>query len=285
MSFFRDLSSDISDVFGHLTIGDLIDVILVSFIIYQVIQLTRRTRASQVFKGLAIILVAAWLVDALKLQALGTIMNGIVGSGAVVLVVLFQPELRRVLEQIGRRTALDRTSPQSLDEGQNIVENIVDAMIRMSRRKVGALIVIEGRTGVHDVIQSGTAIDSLISSALLENIFEPNTPLHDGAVIIRDTRIVAAGCVLPLTEDNMLSRELGTRHRAGLGISETTDALSLIVSEETGTISLAKSGRLTRHLDGDALSRILYEIYGAPQRNALLFPGIFSFLNKRRGKP
>ncbi len=279
-TFFRDVVYYITDVFGRLTFIDLIDVIVVSFIIYQLILLTRKTRASQVVKGLGVLLAASWVVNTLNLSALGWILNSVLANGAVVLVVLFQPELRRVLEQIGRRAAIDRSHAQSLDEGQSVVENIVGAMLTLSRRKVGALIVIEQRTGVHDVIQSGTPIDSLITAALLENIFEPNTPLHDGAVIIRGMRIVAAGCVLPLTDDNMLSRELGTRHRAGLGMTETSDALSLIVSEETGTISFARGGRLTRHLDGEALTRLLTEIYGSEEEQGFFLSAIF----KRRGK-
>lgn len=271
----------INDLFGDLRINDLIDIVLISFIIYQLIQLMRRTRASQVIKGLAIILAAAWLVDLLQLQALGWILGAVVGNAAVVLVVLFQPELRRVLEQIGRRTGIDRTAQVDLDAEHSVVENIVAAMLHLSRRKVGMLLVIEQRTGLHDVIQTGTMVDSLITSELLENIFEPNTPLHDGAVIIRGPRIVAAGCVLPLTEDNMLSKELGTRHRAGLGMTETTDAMSLIVSEETGTISMARSGRLTRHLDGEALRRILTEIYHKDEDAATLFPPILRRRKKR----
>ena len=240
----------------------------------------RRTRASQVIKGLGIIIVAAWLVNALELQALGTIFDAVIVNAPVVLVVLFQPELRRVLEQIGQRTGIDRAQPEKLEGGHSVVDNVVDAMLRLSKRRVGALIVIEQRTGMRDVLQTGTMVDSLVTSQLLENIFEPNTPLHDGAVILNGLRIVAAGCVLPLTDNNMLSKELGTRHRAGLGITEATDAVSLIVSEETGTISMAKAGRLTRHLDGDALRKILEEIYQRGEEE----PTLFSSLFKRRGK-
>ena len=278
--FLENIIRDINDLFGRLTINDLIDVVLISFVIYQLIQLMRRTRASQVIKGLGIIIVAAWLVNALELQALGTIFDAVIVNAPVVLVVLFQPELRRVLEQIGQRTGIDRAQPEKLEGGHSVVDNVVDAMLRLSKRRVGALIVIEQRTGMRDVLQTGTMVDSLVTSQLLENIFEPNTPLHDGAVILNGLRIVAAGCVLPLTDNNMLSKELGTRHRAGLGITEATDAVSLIVSEETGTISMAKAGRLTRHLDGDALRKILEEIYQRGEEE----PTLFSSLFKRRGK-
>ena len=142
-----------------------------------------------------------------------------------------------------------------------MVGEIVRAMENLSRRKVGALIVIEHKTPLGDIIETGNPIDSIVSAPLLEQIFEPNTPLHDGALIIRGTRIVAAGCFLPLTEENSISKQLGTRHRAGIGVTENTDATTLIVSEETGTMSMARGGKLTRHLDADAIRTVLHGIY------------------------
>lgn len=271
-----DAGSYITNVFGSITIVDVLDVIIVAVLIYQVIRMTRKTRASQVFKGVGIMLVAYAVSYQLKFQVLTWLLNYLVGSGAVVMVVIFQPEIRRALEQIGRRTAIER-GDRTTDEGEG-VNGIVSAMLVLSRRKVGALIVLEGKTGLSDIVQSGTRIDSLISDGLLINIFEPNTPLHDGAVIIKNLRIVSAGCVLPLTENNMLSQELGTRHRAGLGVTEGTDAVSLIVSEETGTISMARGGRLTRYLDEAALRRILEEIY-QPDKDA--GQNLFTMLRRR----
>ena len=172
----------------------------------------------------------------------------------------FEPELRKALEQIGRTAKLDRYTQR--DESERVVDEIIQCLLRLSRRRVGALIVFEQRTGLKDITESsGTAIDSLISAPLLENIFEPNTPLHDGAVIIRGTRIVSAACVLSLSESSAISRDLGTRHRAALGVSENTDAIVLVVSEETGVISVARGGKLTRHLDAESLRKILGEMY------------------------
>ena len=246
----------------RLTVNDLIDILIVTFMIYNLLLLTRETKANQVIKGVGILFLAYWISDLLELQAFNWIMKYIMDAGAVVLVVLFQPELRRALEKIGRKTGLiDKTHQADPDEVERMVGEIVRAMENLSRRKVGALIVIEQKTPLGDIIETGNPIDSIVSAPLLEQIFEPNTPLHDGALIIRGTRIVAAGCFLPLTEENSISKQLGTRHRAGIGVTENTDATTLIVSEETGTMSMARGGKLTRHLDADAIRTVLHGIY------------------------
>ena len=246
----------------RLTVNDLIDILIVTFMIYNLLLLTRETKANQVIKGVGILFLAYWISDLLELQAFNWIMKYIMDAGAVVLVVLFQPELRRALEKIGRKTGLiDKTHQADPDEVERMVGEIVRAMENLSRRKVGALIVIEHNTPLGDIIETGIRIDSIVSAPLLEQIFEPNTPLHDGALIIRGTRIVAAGCFLPLTEENSISKQLGTRHRAGIGVTENTDATTLIVSEETGTMSMARGGKLTRHLDADAIRTVLHGIY------------------------
>lgn len=239
---------------------DYIDIAIIAILIYQLVKLTRQTRAIQVLKGLAVIIVASYASELMGLTALNWLLRSILNNGVIALMILFQPELRRALEQLGRTAKLDRSAQQ--DESERIVDEITQCLLRLSRRRVGALIVFEQRTGLKDITErSGTPIDSLISAPLLENIFEPNTPLHDGAVIIRGQRIVSAACVLTLSDNSAISRDLGTRHRAGLGVSENTDAIVLIVSEETGIISMARGGRLTRHLDADALRRQLREIY------------------------
>ena len=240
------------------TLVDYIDIAIVAFLIYQLVLLTHQTRAMQVLKGLAMIIVASYLSELIGLTALNWVLRSILNNGMVALLILFQPELRKALEQIGRSTKLDR--PADRDESERVVDEITQCLLRLSKRRVGALIVFEQRTGLKDVTETGTAIDSLISAPLLENIFEPNTPLHDGAVIIRGDRIVAA-CVLSLSESSTISRDLGTRHRAGLGISESTDATVLIVSEETGIISMARGGKLTRHLDAESLRKVLRGMY------------------------
>jgi len=239
---------------------DYIDIAIIAFLIYQLVVLTRQTRAIQVLKGLAVIIVASYLSELMGLTALNWVLRSILNNGVIVLIILFQPELRKALEQLGRTAKLDRSAQR--DESERIVDEITQCLLRLSRRRVGALIVFEQRTGLKDITESsGTAIDSIISAPLLENIFEPNTPLHDGAVIIRGTRIVSAACVLTLSDNRSISRDLGTRHRAGLGVSENTDAVVLIVSEETGIISMARGGRLTRHLDAEGLRKILGEMY------------------------
>lgn len=241
------------------TLIDYIDILIVSFLIYELVLLTRQTRAIQVLKGLAVIIVASYASKLIGLTALNWLLRSILNNGVIALLILFQPELRKALEQIGRSAKIERGASQ--DESERIVDEITQCLLRLSRRRVGALIVFEQRTGLKDVIETGTAIDSMISAPLLENIFEPNTPLHDGAVIIRNQRVAAAACVLTLSESSAISRDLGTRHRAGLGISESTDAIVLIVSEETGIISMAKGGRLTRHLDAEAIRKQLRSIY------------------------
>ena len=241
------------------TLVDIIDVLIVAFLIYQLVLLTRQTRAMQVLKGLAVIIVASYLSELIGFTALGWILRSILNNGVIALLILFQPELKKALEQIGRSTGRGRST--DVDESERIINEITQCLLRLSKRRVGALIVFEQRTGLQDIIETGTALDSSISAGLLENIFEPNTPLHDGAVIVRGTRIAAAACILTLSESNSISHDLGTRHRAGLGVSENTDAIVLIVSEETGIITLARGGKLTRHLDGDALRRILGEMY------------------------
>ena len=238
---------------------DYVDIAIIAFLIYQLVLLTRQTRAIQVLKGLAVIIVASYLSELIGLTALNWVLRSILNNGVIALLILFQPELRRALEQLGRTAKLDRSVQQ--DESERVVDEITQCLLRLSRRRVGALIVFEQRTGLKDITETGTAIDSLISAPLLENIFEPNTPLHDGAVIIRGQRIVSAACVLTLSENSSISRDLGTRHRAGLGVSETTDALVLIVSEETGIISMARGGKLTRHLDAEGLRKLLREMY------------------------
>lgn len=239
---------------------DYIDILIIAFLIYQLVKLTRQTRAIQVLKGTAVIIVASYVSELMGLTTLNWLLRSILNNGVIALMILFQPELRRALEQLGRTAKLDRSTQQ--DESERVVDEITQCLLRLSRRRVGALIVFEQRTGLKDVAESsGTAIDALISAPLLENIFEPNTPLHDGAVIIRGLRVMSAACVLTLSNNPAISRDLGTRHRAGLGVSETTDAVVLIVSEETGIISMARGGKLTRRLDADSIRKILREMY------------------------
>ena len=268
----------------RLTINDIIDIAIVAVVVYNILILTKETRANQVMKGVGIVILAYWVSTIFELQAFQWIMNYIMDAGAIVLVVLFQPEIRRALEKIGRRTGLivEKNHHQdNADAEDKMIEEIIRCMENLSRRKVGALIVVENKTALGDVIETGNLLDSVVSAALLENIFEPHTPLPDGATVIRGTRIVAAGCFLQLTEDNSLSKQLGTRHRAAIGVTEQSDATSLIVSEETGIMSMARAGKLTRHMDAASLRKALHEIYDHDKEPVT---GVGTILNRWRAK-
>lgn len=249
----------------RIGIAEIADILIVAVVIYQLIMLMRQTRGSAVLKGLVLLVVAAAVSTLLGLTAINWVVMILIRNGVLVLIILFQPELRKALESLGRGTRIGQNrGEEPEDERSRIIGEIVRCMTDLSRRRVGALIVFERKTGLKDIVETGTTVDAVISAALLENIFEPNTPLHDGAVIIRDDRVVAAACILPLTENERVSLELGTRHRASLGISEATDAIALIVSEESGVMSCAEAGHLQRHLDAANLRRILSSIYEEP---------------------
>lgn len=238
---------------------DYLDIGIMAVLIYQLFLITRRTRSMQVFKGLLMLVLASYISEMLGLVSINYLLHSVLSNGILVLLILFQPEVKRTLEHLGRSANMSRNKEQ--DEGATPIEEITKCLQRLSRRRVGALVVIEQKTGLQEFIDTGTRLDAVISAGLLENIFEPNTPLHDGAVIIRGERIEAAACILTLSDNNAISYDLGTRHRAALGVSESTDALVLIVSEETGIISLAQNGRLTRHLDADAIRKVLRTVY------------------------
>ena len=269
--FFNSIGALFTNLFVHPDWRNIIDVAILTILIYNVIKLVIHTRSNSLFKGIALVLVMAWLSSMLRFSAVSWLLNQIISMGLVVLVILFQPEFRRGLDQLGRSRFMRRVfgltlAQEGTEELERSVTEIVRAINDMARKRIGALIVIERHTGLGDVIDTGTRVDAEISAALIENIFEPNTPLHDGAMIIRNRRIIAAACILPLSEDPNISRDLGTRHRAGIGITETTDAVTLIVSEETGIISMAREGRLTRHLDARSLTILLTELF-TPERN------------------
>lgn len=270
-----------SNLFSRPDWRDVIDIAIVAFIIYQGIKLFKQTRANSVIKGVAVVVLITWLSELLQLSAINWLLTQVLNMGVLVLVVLFQPELRRGLEKIGRSKLMNNLMPGVKGEvsDENVISELVRALTNMAKKRIGALIVFERKTGLKDIIDSGTMVDAMISAPLIENIFEPNTPLHDGAMIIRGNRIVAAACLLQLSDNRAISRELGTRHRAAIGISETTDAITLIVSEETGIISMAREGKLTRYLDAKSLTTLLGEFYGVGES------GHRSGLLKRREVP
>ena len=290
-AFLSQIGALFANLFERPDWRNIVDIAILTVLIYNVIKLGIRTRANSLFKGIAVILVLAWISDSLQISALSWILQQIISMGLVVLVIVFQPELRRALDQIGRsrltRQVFSASKRQGSKQTEQHVAELVRAINKMARKKIGALIVFERSTGLGDVIDSGTMIDGEISDPLIENIFEPNTPLHDGAMIIRDERIVAAACILQLSDNYTISRELGTRHRAAIGITESTDAISLIVSEETGIVSMARDGKLTRYLDAKSLTILLTEIFTPERRHAMTLRELIDAGEKsraRRGK-
>ena len=258
----EQFSAVLWNVINRPSIVDLIDILLLTFIIYEMLVHLRHTRVSQTLKGIVVLLLATWLSDVIGMRTIHVLLSWIINAGPVLLIVLFQQEIRRVLEELGATNLLDSaTRMQQTSSTDLMIDEMILALEHMSRRRVGALIVIENRTRLNDVIATGTRVDGVLSQPLLENIFEPNTPLHDGAVIVRGERIMSAACLLHLSDTTGVGRDLGTRHRAGLGVSEVSDATVFIVSEETGIISMAKDGHLVRHLDEASLHQILQGIY------------------------
>ena len=263
-------------------IRHIVDITVVAFVLYQLLLLIRKTRAEQVLKGVVFLFFIYFVTKGLRLNTIAWILENTINFGITAVVIVFHPEIRRALEQIGRGRFFERSLLLGDDKDrdvQNIVDGIADAVANMSKTRTGALIVVEKQTGINEIIETGVKIDARLTRELLENIFVPNTPLHDGAVVIRGDRIAAAGCFLPLTENPNLSKQLGTRHRAALGITESSDALAIIVSEETGVISMAQNGKLTRYLDIDGLKSVLRSIYYKDTNDN----GPFSFI-KRRSK-
>lgn len=237
---------------------DVIDMIIIAYIVYHILLFIRRSRSGQVAKAILILFIAFGVANALHLRVVKFILSNAVELGLIALIIIFQPEIRRVLEQMGsgKIKELFVTEAAAADL-PSAIDQTVEAYASLSKDKVGALMVFERKTMLDDVIKSGTPLDAAVSAELLKNLFWNKAPLHDGAVIVRNGRIVGAGCMLPLSGNTNLSRDLGMRHRAGIGISENSDAVVAIVSEETGSISVAINGMLKRHLSPDTLYRLL----------------------------
>ena len=252
--FFENIVSGIG-------ITDILDILIVTFIIYKLLDFIRETRAEQLAKGLLVLVIITVLSKVLQLYTLHWILSGVMTVGLIAIVVIFQPELRRGLEYLGRSKLSNVLTEVDKDEAKHMVGQLVEAVDTMSSSRTGAPIVIEREISLNDIAETGTVIDAAVSAQLIGNIFYEGAPLHDGALIIRGDRLYAAGCVLPLTQNKDLNKELGTRHRAGIGITENSDALVIIVSEETGIISTAQNGKLTRFLDAKNIEKMLYSIY------------------------
>lgn len=256
----QDISLFVTNTIKSISISSVLDIIVVAYIFYKGYMIIRETRAEQLLKGIMFMVALIPISYLLNLEVLNFILNKTLTIGLLSVVIIFQPEIRKVLEHIGR-TAFDEINNIEDEEDRNVIVNeIVNAVENLAETKTGALLVIEQSTRLGEVLSSGTILDARITANLLENIFVVNTPLHDGATIIRKDRILASGCVLPLTNNNNINKKLGTRHRAALGLSEVSDAIIIVVSEETGIISLAINGKLTRNYDKKKLRVILVNI-------------------------
>jgi diadenylate cyclase len=272
---------EIKEFFANLpsttvSITDIIDILVVAVMLYCVINLIRSTSASRIAKAIIFLMLATLLTDLLNLHTVNYLLDRVLQLGFVALVIVFQPELRRLLERLGGKGSvkglIGLASAQVQEDSPEAIEQVIQACDAMSRERVGALIVFEREISLEQIVATGTVVDAAVSQELIRNIFFPKASLHDGAMIIHDSRIEAAGCVLPLSDNRSLSTDLGTRHRAGVGISESCDAVVIIVSEETGAISVAIGGMLKRHLATETLRKLLIqELIGEEKsRNGVL---------------
>ena len=251
-----------------VSVIDILEIVILAFVIYHVALWIKNTRAWMLLKGIIVLLACYVIAYILRMNVIVWIFERTISIGITALMIVFQPELRRALEELGQKKIVSTLIPFDDTRNQNerfserSINEIVKATVEMAKAKTGALIIMEKDIDLSEYERTGIELDSTISSQLLVNIFQHNTPLHDGAVIIRGDRIVSATCYLPLSDNMGLSKELGTRHRAGVGISEVTDSLTIIVSEETGRISVAVGGKLLRNIDGDLLRKKLTEMQG-----------------------
>ena len=239
---------------------DLLDIAIIAYLVYKLLRLVKSKRAENILKGVAVFLLALWISQALQLNAINYVLRHIVEWGVLALIIVFQPEIRQLLENLGSRNIRLLhlfVQEEATTELQRAIDQTVLACTEMSRSRTGMLIVFERKLLLDDVVRTGTTLDAAVSSELLENIFFVKAPMHDGAVILRNGRILGAGCMLPLSKNANLSRDLGMRHRAGIGMSENSDAVVVIVSEENGSISVALGGMLKRHLMPETLAKLL----------------------------
>lgn len=258
MESVREVLNIILNFIQTVSLWDILDIAIVAYLIYRIITVVRRTSSGSVIKGIILILAVMWLSSLLNLNVINYLLGQTMKLGLLVLIILFQPELRRFLEQMGSSNLRAIFGKQvKLSNIETGIASTVAACMEMSKKRTGALIVFEREISLFDYIKTGTKLDSLLTADLLKSIFFPKSPLHDGAVIIRNARISAAACMLPMTANSNISRDLGMRHRAGIGISEVSDAVVVIVSEETGSISVAINGMLKRHLAHDTFEKLL----------------------------
>lgn len=252
---------DIRLIFTNIGLNSIVDIAIVYYVLYHGYLLIRDMRAKQLVKGIVLLVSLIPISQVFQLHMVRYILEHTFQVGIIALVVVFQPEIRKALEYIGRTSFSLSNIEKNAQTSEQVIKEIVSATSSLARQKIGALMIFEQQIGLTDIIESGTKLNAHISSGLLINIFIPNTPLHDGAVIIKDYAIRAAGCFLPLTDNNLLSKDIGTRHRAAIGMTEKSDAIAVIVSEETGYISYAMEGRLYRNIQIGELETLLSGIY------------------------
>ena len=276
--------SSIQSIMSNFRPEDALDIAIVSYIVYKMIGFIRETRAMQLIRGLVIIIVAFFVSDIFNLYLLNWLLKSLFTMGLFAVVVLFQPELRRALEQVGRKNLMNTNSFRNIDKNKAVetVDALVSAIDDFSATRTGALIAIERETMLNDIIETGVVVDVEISIRLLGNLFYEGSPLHDGGVIIRGARIHAASCVFPLTEKKNIGRNLGTRHRAGVGLSEVCDALIIIVSEETGVVSIAEDGKIRRFVDLKTIEKMLLNMYLPSERG--MYDRVAKLVRRKGGK-
>lgn len=270
MSYSDQLTSlfqQVLGVIGSFRLADFLDICLVAFVVYSVVKFVRETRAIQLFKGILLFGIVYVIITVLEMQASSYLFRSVASNAVVFLIIIFTPEIRHALESVGRNgfsnislISLGKSSKQIMNEKLNsMITAVCRSVSSMSENKIGALIVFERQTLLGSIIETGTSVDALATEELIGTVFFPKTPLHDGAAIIRGDRVAAAGCILPLTKNNALSKELGTRHRAAIGMSEESDAVVVVVSEETGTISIVSKGNIKRDLTSAQLRDMLQD--------------------------
>jgi len=289
---FTSLFQQVLGVIGSFRLADFLDICLVAFVVYSVVKFVRETRAIQLFKGILLFGIVYAVITVLDMQASSYLFRSVASNAVVFLLIIFTPEIRHALESVGRNGfsnislfSLGKSSKQIMNEKLNtMITAVCRSVSSMSENKIGALIVFERQTLLGSIIETGTTIDALATEELIGTVFFPKTPLHDGAAIIRGDRIAAAGCILPLTKNNALSKELGTRHRAAIGMSEESDAVVVVVSEETGTISIVNMGTIKRELTSAQLRETLqdYLIVQDDEKKKGLFGRIKSRLGKNK---
>ncbi len=266
MAIFNSIAEAAENFFAFFRLADLIDILIIALVFYKLAQISRETRANPIIKAVLLFVAATWISDWLSLNTVNYILRNVMQIGMFAILIIFQPELRNALEKVGRTKFSNLFTHDEENSAEEQAEEIAAACAQMSAERIGALIVLERSTKIGDIIRTGCTINGDISRDILINIFIPNTPLHDGAVIIRDGKILAARCILPLTQNESLSSELGTRHRAAIGLTESSDAIVVVVSEETGKISIAADGSISRNYTGETLKKALNKVLSSKEK-------------------